>query len=67
MAECPRCGSVLDFEDEELEEGDVFTCADCQAGLEVVRKHPVQLTATGGEASDDPDGEDEISDNGNLT
>ena len=34
-----------------------------EAGLEVVTKHPVQLAATG---SDKLDGEDEISDNGNL-
>ena len=71
MAHCPRCGSVLDFEDEELVEGEVFSCPDCEVNLEVVARNPVQLTLAGGEkgkedGEDDLGGEDEISDNGNL-
>ena len=32
MAKCPECNSELDFEDAEVNEGDTFTCPDCQAG-----------------------------------
>lgn len=71
MAQCPRCSSVLDFRDEELVEGKVISCPDCEVNLEVVARHPVRLTLAGGEegeedGEDDLGGEDEISDNGNL-
>lgn len=45
MAKCPECGSVLDLEEDEVEEGEVISCPDCGTDLEVVNLHPLELDA----------------------
>lgn len=43
MAKCPECGALIDLDEDEIEEGEVLTCPDCDVELEVVGIHPVQL------------------------
>lgn len=52
MIVCPRCGAQLDFETDEIEEGDVLSCFDCDTELEVVSTDPVQLVSSSGETKE---------------
>ena len=36
MSVCPECESVLDFDPDEVEEGDVVVCDECGTEFEVV-------------------------------
>jgi alpha-aminoadipate carrier protein LysW len=54
MVNCPNCESALDVEEDELDEGDVLTCEECGANLNVVSVDPLELES----ADDDEDDED---------
>lgn len=43
MANCPECEALLDVDDDEVEEGDVLSCAECGLELEVVSVHPIEV------------------------
>ena len=43
MANCPECEALLDVDDDEVEEGDVISCAECGIELEVVTVHPIEV------------------------
>lgn len=43
MAKCPECGALIDLDEDEIEEGEVLTCPDCDVELEVVHTHPVEF------------------------
>lgn len=43
MANCPECEALLDVDDDEVEEGDVISCAECGLELEVVTVHPIEV------------------------
>jgi len=34
---------VIDVEEDEIEEGEILSCPECEVDLEVVQTHPVQL------------------------
>ena len=55
MVNCPLCDAVLDIEEEELDEGDEFTCEECGAELAVSSKEPLEIEPL----SDDEEDEDE--------
>lgn len=57
MVRCPECGGVLDLEEDEVEEGELLSCPDCEVDLEVVSKSPVQVNALSDD--DDDSAEDE--------
>lgn len=64
MLKCPECGAALDYESDELNEGDVLTCFDCDASFEVVSTSPVELALAGGgreDLEDDDETENEDS------
>jgi alpha-aminoadipate/glutamate carrier protein LysW len=44
MAICSECESVLDFDVEEVDEGDVVTCDECGTEYEIVATEPLELT-----------------------
>lgn len=56
MVNCPLCNGELDFEEDELDEGDEFTCDECGGTVRVTGLHPVEL-----EKADDDDGDEEES------
>jgi alpha-aminoadipate carrier protein LysW len=57
MVICPACNADLDFDEDELDEGDEFTCGECGANLRVASLDPIEL-----ESADDEDDEDEDED-----
>ncbi len=54
MVTCPKCDTVLDVDEDELDEGDVLTCDECGANLNVVSVDPIEL-----ETSDEEEDEDD--------
>jgi len=57
MITCPECQNPLDFDEEELDVGDEFTCEECGANVRVSDTEPLEL-----ELADDGDDEDEEED-----
>jgi alpha-aminoadipate carrier protein LysW len=43
MAHCPECETVIDVDEDEVEEGQAVDCPECGAALEVVNTNPLQL------------------------
>ena len=60
MVNCPLCDAALDFDEEELDEGDELTCEECGEMVRVSSKVPLELEAVGDE--DDEDDEDDDDD-----
>ncbi|MGQ9633771.1 MAG: hypothetical protein ACUVXB_05945 [Bryobacteraceae bacterium] len=54
MVTCPECDNPIGFEEDELEEGDLITCDECGAELQVVGTNPLEL-----ELADEEDEEDD--------
>ena len=54
MVRCPKCDAEVDLDEDEVEEGEILTCLECDAELEVVQIHPVRLNVI----SEDDDDED---------
>jgi len=52
---CPACAAMIDVDEDELEEGEILSCPECEVELEVVQKQPVQLNVI----SDEEDEEEE--------
>lgn len=55
MVRCPKCAAEIDLDEDEVEEGELLNCPECDIGLEVVQTHPVQVNRI----SDDDDEEDD--------
>lgn len=55
MLTCPKCNSPLDFEEDELDIGDEFTCEECGANVRVADTDPIEFES----AEDDDDDEDD--------
>ncbi len=45
MATCPACEGSFFVDEEEVEEGDLISCEECGAELEVVGTNPLELEA----------------------
>jgi lysine biosynthesis protein LysW len=64
---CPVCDAVLDIEEDELDEGDEFTCDECGAELGVSGTDPLEIEPVSeldeeDEDEDDLDADDEEED-----
>lgn len=55
MVNCPECDSVLDVEEEDLDEGDQLTCEECGTTLTVTGTSPLEIES----ADEDDEEEDE--------
>lgn len=55
MVRCPDCAVEIDLDEDEVEEGEILNCPECEAELEVVQIHPVHLNVI----SEDDDEEEE--------
>jgi len=55
MPSCPECENDLDFDVDEVEEGDVVACAECGTEYEVVGVEPLELTRVDDDLDDDDD------------
>ena len=64
MATCPSCEAPdLEVDEYELEEGEIITCPDCGANLEVTGLSPVAFDVVSDDDDEDDD-EDEDEDDG---
>ncbi len=43
MVYCPECENDLDIEEDEVDEGEIVSCAECGTDFEVVTVNPVEL------------------------
>jgi alpha-aminoadipate carrier protein LysW len=59
LVRCPKCGGVLDLEEDEVEEGELLSCPECEADLEVVKLSPVQVNVLSEEGEEAEEKEDE--------
>jgi alpha-aminoadipate/glutamate carrier protein LysW len=59
MPTCPECESNLDFELDEVDEGDVIVCDECGSEYEVVAVDPLELSRVGDDLDDDDEALDE--------
>jgi lysine biosynthesis protein LysW len=65
MITCPLCGTDLDIEEDELDEGDVFNCDECAGSIRVASTGPLELEAeeekkfAGGDDDDDFEDDEE--------
>lgn len=41
---CPKCKSEIDVGEEELEEGELLSCLECDCDFEVASVEPLKLT-----------------------
>lgn len=55
---CPECESALDFDEEEVEEGDIIVCDECGTEFEVVATDPLELA----KVDEDYEDEEELAD-----
>jgi alpha-aminoadipate/glutamate carrier protein LysW len=61
MPTCPECESLLDFEEDEVEEGDVVVCDECGTEFEITAIDPLEMAKVDEDYDDDDDlsGKDE--------
>lgn len=63
MVRCPDCAAAIDLDEDEVEEGEIMSCPECESELEVVSTHPVQLNSLSEDDDEDEDeDEDELED-----
>lgn len=55
MVLCPKCKSEIDVEEDELEEGELLSCTECDSDFEVASVEPLKLT----KASDEDEAEED--------
>lgn len=58
MPSCPECESALDFDEDEIEEGDLIVCDECGTEYEVVATEPLELSRKEEIGYDDHDGDE---------
>jgi alpha-aminoadipate carrier protein LysW len=57
MPVCQECESPLDFEEDEVDEGDVVVCDECGTEYEVVATDPLELSKVEGDDLEEDDEE----------
>lgn len=56
MPTCPECESLLDFEADEVEEGDVVVCDECGTEFEVIATDPLEIVKVDEDYEDEESG-----------
>ena len=62
MVRCPKCEAEIDLDEDEVEEGEILTCLECDAELEVVQIHPVRLNVISEDDEEDDTAESDEED-----
>ena len=57
MPSCPECDNLLDFDVDEVDEGDIVACDECGTEFEIVATEPLELAHVDGEELDEDDDE----------
>ena len=60
MAICPECDEPVVIDEDEVEEGDIVSCAECGSVLKVVSVVPLEFDAVDDDDDDDDEDEDEF-------
>jgi len=55
MPICPECDTALDFDADEVDEGDVVVCDECGTEYEVVATEPLELSKVDEDYDDEDD------------
>lgn len=55
MPTCPECESPLDFEADEVDEGDVVVCDECGTEFEVIATDPLEIVKVEEDYDDEDD------------
>lgn len=55
MAVCSECDTLLDFDADEVDEGDVIVCDECGTEYEVVGTEPLELARIDEDALEEDD------------
>ena len=55
MATCTECETLLDFDTDEVDEGDVIVCDECGAEFEIVGTDPLELSKVDNEGYENED------------
>ncbi|HWY71782.1 MAG TPA: hypothetical protein VNX88_24155 [Terriglobales bacterium] len=59
MVLCPECETDLDIEEDDVEEGDVVSCAECGSDFEVITANPLELKKVDEEDDEEEEGDEE--------
>ena len=59
MATGPECDADIEVDEFDVDKGDLISCPDCGANLEVTSTSPVELEAADEDDDDDEDDEEE--------
>ena len=62
MVNCPLCDAVMDVEEDEIDEGDEFTCEECGAELTVSGTDPLEIEPLAEEEEDEDEDDDDLED-----
>jgi lysine biosynthesis protein LysW len=62
VVRCPKCAVEIDVDEDEIEEGEILNCLECESELEVVQIHPVRVNVISDDDDDDDDDEDDDDD-----
>jgi lysine biosynthesis protein LysW len=62
MVNCPKCDAALDIDEDELDEGDEFTCEECGVELAVVGTDPLEIEPAEEADEEDDEAEDDLDD-----
>jgi len=65
LVRCPKCAVEVDLDEDEVEEGEILSCPECEAELEVVQTHPVRVNVISDE--DEEEEEDKADDGDKAT
>jgi alpha-aminoadipate carrier protein LysW len=58
MVYCPECENDLDIEEDEIDEGEIVSCAECGSDFEVVTVNPVELKPVEDEVDEEDEAEE---------
>jgi alpha-aminoadipate carrier protein LysW len=62
MVLCPECETDLDVEEDEVDEGEIVSCAECGSDFEVVTVSPLELKPVDEEDYEEEEEEEEAED-----
>ena len=59
MPTCPECETLLDFEADEVDEGDVIVCDECGTEFEVIATEPLEIAKVDEEYDEEEESDEE--------
>ncbi len=60
MITCPACAVDIDFDEEDMDEGDLFDCTECGVNLRVAGLKPLELMVVKDDAASAEDEEEDF-------